>query len=50
MDIKCFRHKDKVIEGLCVEPSCNYYRFFCITCFLENSDHFTLHKSNIFEI
>ncbi|EAS04039.1 WD domain, G-beta repeat protein (macronuclear) [Tetrahymena thermophila SB210] len=46
----CFRHPTKKVQTICTEPFCNYYRFFCIQCFLDNSSHLCAHKQTIHEI
>ena len=47
---KCFQHPTKTVEAVCTEPFCNYYRFFCVTCFLEQSAHFLNHKPYVHEV
>jgi hypothetical protein len=47
---KCFIHKLRKVEAVCTDILCTKYRFFCVQCFFEYTDHFMNHKENIHEV
>ena len=43
-NFKCFRHPLRKVEAICTDVTCNSYRFYCVQCFFDYSDHFIDHK------
>ena len=43
----CSKHENSEINIICSEKKCDFSRFFCINCLLNDENHYNLHRKKI---